>query len=175
MLLLCWSPSDSCSWLPGQLQPLDQGWMTPTSLAASPAFPRWTTCQDRPGLSCFSRVSWETFSPWKTRTTGLPTTMYSSPKTPSGLSPLVLYELRMVLSFSSYKTQPTSHPLGRQVGTVSKGGLQPAALASPGTLSEMGLLGPHPRPTDSEICVMTSPPGIPMYLKGENQCPRNPP
>ena len=53
---------------------------------------------------------------------------------------------------------------------------RPAASVSPGSLLDIQLLRPHPRPTESEIlgrssvCVSTSPPDDSCALKVENHC-----
>ena len=84
------------------------------------------------------------------------------------------------LLISFYKIQPTSHLPGWWVGTISEGCRQPAASETFVTLSERHIYGPHLRPTDPEtlgwpqvLWALASPPGMLLYLEGENQFPRN--
>lgn len=91
---------------------------------------------------------------------------------------ILWFENGLLISF--HKIQPTSHPPGWWVGTISKGRRQPEAPETFVTLSEMHIYGPHLRPTDPEtlrwprvLWALASPPGMLLYLEGENQFPRN--
>ena len=110
-------------------------------------------------------------------------TLLCSPLLPQGslwaITPHILWvENGLLISF--YKIQPTSHPPGWWVGTISKGRRQTEALEPFVTLSEMHIYGPHLRHTDPEslgwpqvLWALANPPGMLLYLEGENQFPRN--